>query len=95
MAQLLISYDLDKPHRNYPGLRAVIQELGGSEGYAWPLESVCIVRTTVAASEVRRRLRATMDAGDRLLVIAVDFPFEAEHLRGSTEDRIRAWLEGA
>lgn len=66
----LISYDLigGEPRIAYQKLREAIT---GVSFWAKPLESVYIIKSDLSAVEVARRLRLSMHASDRLLVIEI------------------------
>jgi hypothetical protein len=69
MYTYLISYDLRAPGRDYSKLHAAIRHL--ANGYSKPLESVWLIRSTLAASELRDDLQKHIDGNDGLLVIQV------------------------
>ena len=92
MVCLLISYDLDKPDRNYDGLGDEIKKLNSTADYARVLESVWLVQTELSVNEVLLRLQGVTDPGDGLLVVKVSAPFAAQKLRGTTIGRIQEWL---
>jgi len=65
MSCKLISYDLDKPNRNYEELYEKIKSLG-----SWwhCLESVWIVDTAKNTAEIRDALTSVLDSGDKIAV---------------------------
>jgi len=65
---LIISYDLRRPERNYPGFFAAIESIGATR---W-LESVWIVETHLKTMEVLDLLQPYLDANDRMLVAPVE-----------------------
>jgi hypothetical protein len=65
----MISYDLQKPGRSYPGLFDAIKRIG--TGWWHCLESVWLVETTLASTQVRDTLQQYVDANDRILVAAL------------------------
>lgn len=67
MTKYVITYDLRKPGRNYDGLIAAIKT------YAWAKvnESSWFISTNQTPSEVRDKISATVDSGDRLMVTAL------------------------
>lgn len=69
MNNLLVSYDLKAPGRNYKPVHDYLQ---GFPGWAKPLESVYLLHTSKSAIEVRNELKVKVDANDKLLVIRVD-----------------------
>lgn len=66
MANLFISYDLDKEGQNYPRIEAAILVCG--EAIKVNL-SVYYVKTVQSASDIYNFLRTQIDMNDRLLVI--------------------------
>lgn len=64
----LISYDLDKPGKDYSGIIAAIHKLGGvkclySEWF--------IANTPLNAAQIFTRLAPFIDANDRILIIGL------------------------
>lgn len=79
MGALLISYDLNKPGQDYDALYDAIKELGS---FWWHyLDSTWVVATHLTPTVASERLRAVLDASDRLLVINV------------TNDAYDGWLQ--
>ena len=68
MACKIITYDLDKPNRNYDYLFEAINEIG-----SWwhCVESVWIVDTTKSVSTIRDTLKQNLDSGDKLAVLTL------------------------
>lgn len=67
MGLLLITYDLHRPGRNYPGLYEEIQALGPAR---WDcVESTWMVETDVVAKDAASRVHKAMDSNDELLVL--------------------------
>nr|WP_321513126.1 hypothetical protein [uncultured Pseudodesulfovibrio sp.] len=65
MATYIISYDLDAPHRDYSGVAKIIE----SCGKAWHcLDSTWLVVSTLDHAEIRNKVKAVLDSGDKLLV---------------------------
>jgi hypothetical protein len=66
MAMYIISYDLNSPGQRYSELHDEIKSLG-----AWwhHLTSTWLVDTTLSASQIRDRLKAKVDANDKILVL--------------------------
>jgi len=60
-----ITYDLNKPGQNYPGLHEAIKNLGS---WAHVQESTWIVKTSLSAAQIRDRLAPQLDQRDTLLV---------------------------
>jgi RNase P/RNase MRP subunit p30 len=63
----LISYDLDKPGKDYHRLIKELERLGALK----VLYSEWILRTTNSASEVRDYLKTFTDSNDMLLIVAL------------------------
>ncbi len=63
----LISYDLDKPGRDYKDLIARLKAMGAVK----PLFSDWVLRTTATAEQVRDDLMRFIDANDRILVVGL------------------------
>lgn len=66
MATYAISYDLDAPNRNYEGIAKAIEDCG-----KWwhCLGSTWLVVSSMTHSQVRDKITAAMDSGDKLLVV--------------------------
>ncbi|GEN80219.1 hypothetical protein [Actinotalea fermentans] len=80
MAALLITYDLNKPGQNYDSLYEKIRELGTWWHY---LDSTWIVVSSLSPSQAFDRLKPSMDASDRMLVLDI------------TKDTYSGWLTQA
>jgi hypothetical protein len=65
----MISYDLQRPGQNYPELFDAIKSVGTTWWHC--LESVWLVKTTLASAQVREQLRLHIDANDKILVAAL------------------------
>lgn len=67
MSKYIVTYDLRKPGQNYDELIKAIKT------YKWAkvTESAWFVATTSTSAEVRDKLKAHIDAGDRLMVAAL------------------------
>jgi hypothetical protein len=65
---VLIAYDLNRPGQNYD---ALIKELKSIGSYARPLESTWLINTTHTPAAIRDYLKDFIDAGDKLLVVAL------------------------
>ena len=79
MGALLITYDLNKPGKDYDALYDKIKGLGS---YWWHyLDSTWIVDTPLSPAAASEQLRTVLDASDRLLIINV------------TGDASDGWLE--
>lgn len=66
----LISYDLNKPGKDYQG---VYQAIKDSSTGTWckPLESVYIIRSELTTQGIYNKIAPHLDSGDRVLVIEV------------------------
>jgi hypothetical protein len=89
MAVYNISYDLRAPGRNYDDLYKEIKSLGS---WAHPVESTWLVDSTFNVVQVRDRLKAKMDANDRLLVTICTKGSAWWNLHKDVEDWIRQRL---
>ena len=66
----LISYDLNKPGKDYAGVHKAIKD--SSTGiWCKPLESLYIIRSTLTTKAIYERIKPHFDTGDRILVIEV------------------------
>ena len=90
MAAQLISYDLRRPGRNYPELFSAIKSIDAYPHHC--LESVWIVRTSLASSEVLNRLQHHMDANDKVLVTALTGDWATLGLDKGCNDWLRTSL---
>jgi hypothetical protein len=63
-----ITYDLNKPGQDYPGLFQAIEDCGDTWHY---LDSFWLVDTGLNASEVSDIVKSKVDQSDYFLVIAV------------------------
>lgn len=69
----MISYDLNKPNKDYSSLYAAIK---GISGVWWHhLTSDWLVDTSMSTDQVAKKLRSVMDSNDELLVIRVQRDF--------------------
>ena len=89
MACKLISYDLDKPNRNYEDLCKAIKDIG-----AWwhCVESVWIVDTSQSASSIRDTLKEHPDSGDKLVVLTLTSGWATKNLSEKCNDWLRNHL---
>jgi hypothetical protein len=68
MSAYVVTYDLDRPEQNYPGL---IERLK-AYGTCWHFQQSCwIVASANSAFEVAENLRQELDSGDVLFVQAL------------------------
>lgn len=81
-----ISYDLNRPGKDYLSLYAEIKKLGS---WCHPVDSTWYVDTSLEATTIRDRLKAVMDASDALVVTAASVPGAWFGL----DDDISAWLK--
>jgi hypothetical protein len=85
----MISYDLRRPEKDYPGLFDAIEALGPS----WHcLESVWLVNSPLAITQVCDTLRGRLDANDSLLVAALSGDWATLGLSGNCIDSLHAFL---
>jgi hypothetical protein len=68
MNTILISYDLQRPGKNYPELWNHLKSYGT---WAKPVESVWLLKTSLSAAEVRDAAKLHVDANDKLIVIDI------------------------
>lgn len=68
MNTYLISYDLIRPHKDYPNL---IAHLKSYTSWARPLESVWLIKSPLTAAQVRNAAQAHMDGNDKMFVVDV------------------------
>ena len=67
MKPYLISYDLIAPHKEYPPLLDALKKMGAAK----VLLSEWLVRSDLSAKDIRDMLKKTIDANDKLLVVAL------------------------
>lgn len=66
----LVSYDLNKPGKDYSGVHKAIQS--ASTGvWCKPLESVYIIQSNLTARNIYDRVEKFLDKSDRILIIQV------------------------
>ncbi len=80
-----ISYDLNRPGKDYPDLYKAIKEIGP---WCHPLDSTWYVETTNSASVVVDKLRAVVDTSDSFVVTTAKAPGAWYGL----SDEISAWF---
>lgn len=66
----LISYDLGLPE-TYDDYKILIQYIKSYLTWAKPLQSVWLIKTNKAVSQVRDEIRDRIDANDKVLVIDI------------------------
>ena len=64
----LITYDLNKPHKDYPKLFDGIKSYGN---WAHALESVWLVKSNSTAGQIRDHLKQFVDENDQIKVVTV------------------------
>lgn len=89
MACNIISYDLDKPNRNYDELYEAIKNLG-----TWwhCLESVWIVDSSHSTSAIRDNLMQYLDSGDKLAVFKLSGNWATNNLSKDCNDWLKKHL---
>jgi len=89
MACKIITYDLDKPNRNYGELFEAIKDIG-----SWwhCVESVWIVDTTKSVSTIRDTLKQHLDSGDKLAVLTLTSGWATRNLSDDCNDWLRNHL---
>jgi len=68
MSTILVSYDLNKPGKDYPKLW---EHLRSYNAYAKPLESVWLVKTNLTALQVCDAAKKYVDQNDKIFTIDV------------------------
>lgn len=68
MNTYLVSYDLIKPGKDYSHLIAYLKSYSG---WAKPLESVWLLKTSLDHTGLRDAIRQHIDSNDKLLVVRV------------------------
>lgn len=68
--QLLISYDLKKPGKDYSNLITTIRLIGKASTIHL-LESVWLITTTSSIRDVMTRLRIVTDSNDSIVIVEV------------------------
>lgn len=84
MAVLLVTYDLNRPGKDYPDLLKAIKE------YPWAKlsESSYAISTSQSASDVFNQLRLFIDKNDNIYVINLKRPYA-----GFGPKEVNDWLE--
>lgn len=70
MKTYLVSYDLIRPESS-PEYTRLINLIKTATNWAKPLESVWFIKTDLSSMDIVNKLRAVIDANDKLLVIEV------------------------
>lgn len=81
-----ISYDLNRPGKDYPKLYDTIKSLGS---WCHPVDSTWYVDTTLTAVQVRDTLQSVVDASDQILVSVAGAPGAWANLK----DEVSKWLQ--
>ena len=66
-----ISYDLNRPGKDYPDLYDAIKKLGS---WCHPVDSTWFVKSSLEAKDIRDRLAGVMDKSDALIVVTATAP---------------------
>ena len=66
----LVSYDLNKPGKDYSGVHKAIQN-ASTGSWCRPLESVYIIQSTLTAKGVYDRVYPLLDSNDLILVVGL------------------------
>lgn len=81
-----ISYDLNRPGKDYPNLYETIKALGS---WCHPVDSTWYVDTMRTAVQVRDALQSVVDSTDQILVSSASAPGAWTGL----DDEVSAWLK--
>lgn len=81
-----ISYDLNRPGKDYSALHAAIKQLGS---WCHPVDSTWYVNSSLTAASIVDTLFAVMDNSDSLLVTRATTPGAWQGL----SDEISTWLK--
>lgn len=84
MSVLLVTYDLDKPNRNYDGLIAAIKK----RTWCHALDSAWFLDTPDSPAAVRDELSEELDTGDQLYVFRL-----RKHWAAHKKDSSTDWLK--
>ncbi len=82
-----ISYDLDKPNRNYDGVIDKIKEL--ANGYCPVTQSHWLINSSLSATQIRDEIGTEMDSGDKLMVNEVGNLWATKGMSNEVND----WLK--
>ena len=82
-----ISYDLNKPGKDYPSLYAAIKK--ASTDWCHPLDSTWYIVSSLSAEGVRSAISAAIDSSDALIVTTASEPSAWQGLSDEASD----WLE--
>lgn len=81
-----ISYDLNRPGKDYSALHAAIKKLGP---WCHPVDSTWYVNSSLTAESIVKTLFTVMDASDALIVTRATAPGAWEGL----SDNVSTWLK--
>ncbi len=68
MFTYLVSYDLIRPHKDYPNLIAYMKTFSS---WSKPLESVWLIKSSAGVEQVRNAIQVHVDGNDKILVVDV------------------------
>lgn len=85
----VISYDLNKPGKNYPDLYEEIQSIGS---WCHPVDSTWFVVSSESATAIRDRLMATVDKTDAVIVTQASAPAAWDGLPSDVSEWLKANL---
>lgn len=87
MTTYLITYDLNRPGKDYPRLYETIKSL--SSAWWHHLDSTWFIVSSLPASVIRDALKTVVDSTDVVLVIKVALPWASYNLT----DKASSWLK--
>ena len=85
MTVFCVSYDLNKPGKDYKDLYAELQKFNN---WCHPLDSTWFVSTTLSAVQVHDQLKRVMDSSDGLIVVSAGTPAAWSGL----DTKVSSWL---
>lgn len=85
----MISYDLNKPGKNYPELYDEIQSLGS---WCHPVDSTWFVVSNADAVDIRDKLMAVVDKTDAVIVTQASAPAAWDGLASDVSEWLKANL---
>ena len=68
MNTYIVSYDLQRPGKDYS---TMIEHLKSYPGWAKPLESVWLIKSSLDISNLRNQIAVKIDQNDKLIVVDV------------------------
>ena len=78
----LITYDLNKPHKDYTSLYEAIENIGEC---LHPLNNIWFVKSNNSSKEIRDYIKKVLDGNDELLVVEIKTPTSGAWLNLSEE----------